>query len=104
MMTRIRGFTLIIFVATFLMTGCYSLTTKVHDSNPPQFSFSAGQFAECCTNLAFLAVWDVTDEKRRNDVVLWQIWPHVDNSANALPTITYGIVPVHWVQTIPAHG
>ena len=82
---------------------------------PPTFTFSAGRFADCCRHLAFLGVYEVPPENQnipwpepmpRENIVLWQIWPkdNTDNSADALPPITYGKVPPGFTQRIPALG
>ena len=79
------------------------LTTRT----PPVFSFSAGEFAECCDHLAFLTVWEVPPRESPKDMkVIWQIWPlsGTDNSAKGLPPITYGQVPPGFVQKIPNVG
>ena len=103
-----------VFLAAFLFVSCHSLTTAVRGGNPPQFSFSSGRFAECCTTLTFLGVYEVPPEnieaawsqRPKDDVVLWQIWPAptTNNEANALPTVTYGSVPPGFVQKVPTSG
>ena len=87
------------------LAGCKSLSVSVNDTNPPVFTFSAGQFAECCTHLAFLIVYEV-DDGGNEKKVLWQIWPKsgTDNSANGLPKITYGQVPQGFEQRVPSVG
>src|SRR5690242_3130262 len=92
--------TLVSFVA-----GCNSLTISVNETNPPVFSFSAGQLAECCTHLAFLAVSETSDQKRVTKII-WDIRPvsGTNNSAEGLPQITYGQVPPGFVQTVPTVG
>ena len=63
------------------VAGCKNLSVSINDTNPPVFTFSAGQFAECCTHLAFLVVYEVEDGKERQ--VIWEIRPKsgTDNSA-----------------------
>jgi len=91
-----------------LVGGCKTLTISVSDTNPPVFSFSVGQFAECCDHLAFLTVSEVPDEHRdrKEARIIWQIWPisGTDNSARGLPKITYGQVPPGFVQMVPEAG
>lgn len=89
-----------------LIGGCKSLTISINDANPPEFSFSAGQFAECCDHLAFLTVSEIEGSGARDPEVIWQIWPMsgTDNSAKGLPKITYGQVPTGFVQKIPEVG
>ena len=84
--------------------GCKSLSISVNDTNPPVFTFSAGQFAECCTHLPFLAVYQVEGGKERG--VIWEIRPKsgTDNSAQGLPPITYGQVPAGFEQLTPSVG
>ena len=86
------------------VAGCKSLSVSINDTNPPVFTFSAGQFAECCTHLAFLIVYEVNAGKEGK--VIWHIRPRsgTDNSANGLPRITYGQVPEGFEQLIPAVG
>src|SRR5678815_6094078 len=67
--------------------GCKSLSVSINGTNPPVFTFSAGQFAECCTHLAFLIVYEVNAGKEGK--VIWHIRPRsgTDNSANGLSLI-----------------
>ena len=92
--------TLTLVLAT---AGCKSLSVSINDTNPPVFTFSAGQFAECCTHLAFLVVYEVN---AGNESVIWQIRPKsgTDNSAQGLPQITYGQVPQGFEQVVPGVG
>ena len=95
-----------IVVGTLLVlaiAGCKSLSVSINDTNPPVFTFSAGQFAECCTHLAFLVVYEVN---AGNESVIWQIRPKsgTDNSAQGLPQITYGQVPQGFEQLVPGVG
>jgi hypothetical protein len=87
------------------VAGCKSLSISVNDTNPPVFTFSAGQFAECCTHLAFLTVYEVAPG---NGVkyAIWEIRPRsgTDNSATGLPQITYGQVPPGFEQLVPSEG
>jgi len=71
------------------VAGCRSLSVSINDTNPPVFTFSAGQFAECCTHLAFFIVYEVGAGKDEQKVI-WQIRPRsgTDNSAEGLPRIT----------------
>ena len=65
-------------------------------------------------NLTFLGVYEVPVEnidapwsqRQKDKIVLWQIWPGAgtNSSANALPTITYGVVPAGFIQKVPANG
>jgi hypothetical protein len=92
-----------------LVASCGSLSISISDANPPVFSFSAGQFAECCDHLAFLTVREVEASESINagkGKVIWQIWPlsGTDNSAKGLPSITYGQVPPGFEQKIPNVG
>lgn len=87
------------------LAGCRSLSISINDTNPPVFTFSAGQFAECCTHLAFLIVYEV-DARKDEQKVIWRIRPKsdTDNSANGLPQITYGQVPSGFEQVVPSVG
>jgi hypothetical protein len=87
------------------VAGCRSLSISVNDTNPPVFTFSAGEFAECCTHLAFLVVYEV-DAGTDKETVIWKIRPKsgTDNSAKGLPPITYGQVPAGFEQLIPSVG
>jgi len=86
------------------VAGCKSLSVSINDTNPPVFTFSAGQFAECCTHLAFFIVYEV--DAGKDGKVIWEIRPRsgTDNSANGLPRITYGQVPQGFDQVIPSVG
>lgn len=87
------------------LAGCNGLSISVNDTNPPVFTFSAGQWAECCTHLAFLVVYEIPrgDDEQK---VTWHIQPlpGTDNSASGLPQITYGQVPQGFVQLVPVEG
>jgi len=87
------------------VAGCKSLSISINDTNPPVFTFSAGQFAECCTHLAFFYVYEVNAGDNEGKV-LWKIRPKsgTDNSANGLPRITYGQVPQGFEQLVPSEG
>jgi hypothetical protein len=87
------------------VAGCKSLSISINDTNPPVFTFSAGQFAECCTHLALFVVYEVDDGKD-GEKVIWEIRPRsgTDNSANGLPKITYGQVPQGFEQLVPSDG
>jgi len=87
------------------IAGCKSLSVSINDTNPPVFTFSAGQFAECCTHLALFIVSEV-EAGKDDGTVIWEIRPRsgTDNSANGLPRITYGQVPPGFDQVIPATG
>ena len=86
------------------VAGCRSLSISINDTNPPVFTFSAGQFAECCTHLAFFIVYEV--EAGNGKKVIWEIRPRsgTDNSAKGLPPITYGQVPPGFEQVVPSVG
>src|SRR5215813_586386 len=97
------------------LVSCKSLTISMDNKVPPTFTFSAGRFAECCRHLAFLGVYEILPENQdvpwlesrpKEDMVLWQIWPQegTDNSADSLPSITYGKTPPGFIQKIPAQG
>ena len=100
-----------VVVSTILVVGACggTLRISINDTNPPVFSFSASQFAECCDHLAFLTVWEVKPSesiKGGGGKVIWQIWPlsGTNNSASGLPKIAYGQVPPGFVQKIPEVG
>jgi hypothetical protein len=102
---RLLGTTFLVLV----IGGCKSLSISINDTNPPVFVFSAGLYAECCTHLAFLTVWEVSPSQSMTSGggnVIWEIWPvsGTDNSAAGLPKITYGQVPPGFVQKIPTSG
>ena len=86
------------------VAGCRGLSISINDTNPPVFTFSAGEFAECCTHLAFFIVYEVGDGEAKS--VIWQIRPKsgTDNSAKGLPQITYGQVPQGFEQLVPDVG
>jgi hypothetical protein len=104
-----------VVVSLSLVAGCRSLTISISDSNPPVITFSASRFAECCRQLDFLGVYEVPLENQKiaksastpkENIILWQIWPNAgtDNSADGLPPITYGKVPLGFTQKIPTQG
>lgn len=100
---------LTVLVLVVVTASCKSLTISINDTNPPVFTFSAGQFAECCDHLSFLMVWEVPTEggiMSKEAKVIWKISPDLgtDNSANKLPRITYGEVPSGFTQIIPEVG
>ena len=92
-------------VLVLAVASCNSLSVSINDTNPPVFTFSAGQFAECCTHLAFFAVYEVAAGTGVQNVI-WQIRPlsGTDNSAKGLPQITYGQVPQGFEQVVPSVG
>jgi hypothetical protein len=96
---------LITLSLVLVVSGCKSLSISINDTNPPVFTFSAGQFAECCTHLAFLIVYEVPAGNEDHKVI-WQIRPKsgTDNSAEGLPQITYGEVPEGFEQLVPSDG
>lgn len=111
MKRTVRFLLAIAFLA--LLASCHSLTISMDESVPPNFNFSAGRFAECCRHLTFLGVYEIPPEnqnlpwaapKPKEKIVLWQIWPKDNNSAEALPVITYGKVPPGFIQKIPESG
>ena len=87
------------------VAGCKGLSISVNDTNPPVFTFSAGQFAECCTHLPLFVVYEVADG-RDEGAVIWDIRPQsgTDNSAQGLPKITYGQLPQGFEQVVPSSG
>jgi hypothetical protein len=98
-----------------ILTACHSLTISMNETNPPSFSFSASRFAECCTSLRSLVIYEIPSRYRhtpfeipdsKDRIILWRISPRqgTDNTAEALPTITYGLVPPTFVQEVPANG
>ncbi|HXQ69598.1 MAG TPA: hypothetical protein VN844_03895 [Pyrinomonadaceae bacterium] len=99
----------IVFLATLSLVlavaACKSLSIAINDTNPPVFTFSAGQFAECCDHLAFFVVYE-TPAETNDERVIWKIQPRsgTDNSAKGLPQITYGQVPEGFDQLVPSAG
>lgn len=96
---------LVILSLVLTVAACKSLSISVNDTNPPVFTFSAGQFAECCDHLAFLVVYEIPAGKD-DERVIWKIQPRsgTDNSAKGLPQITYGQVPEGFEQLVPSAG
>ena len=114
-MKRIRTlFLLASCLTAVFLSGCHTLTTSVHGGNPPTFSFSAGRLVHCCNYLEFLVVSEVPPENinapwtqhPKENTHLWWIWPKegTNNYADALPEITYGVVPPGFRQSVPAEG
>jgi hypothetical protein len=98
-----------VFLATvslaLAVAGCNSLSVSVNDTNPPVFTFSAGQLAHCCTYLALFVVSEIP-AGGNDPKVIWHIRPKsgTDNSAKGLPPITYGQVPQGFEQVVPSEG
>ena len=79
---------------------CNGLRVYVNNI-PPDFTFNAGPFAECCTDFRLFAVFE-----EGSDRPLWRIASKtiVDRTeANSL-VIHYGKLPGRFEQEIPASG
>jgi hypothetical protein len=100
-----RSHLFITLALVLFVTGCNSLSVSINDNNPPVFTFSAGQFADCCERLAFFVVSE-EGARREDERVVWKTQPKpgTDNSAKRLPAITYGEVPAGFVQVVPISG
>ena len=97
---RLRLFSLTVLVA-LVCASCNGLRVSVTRTLPPDFSFNAGRFAECCTNFAQFAVLEQGSEKP-----LWKISSkHAveREQANSL-VIHYGKIPAGFEQQVPTAG
>jgi hypothetical protein len=97
---RLRLFSLTVLVA-LVCASCNSLRVYVTKTLPPDFSFNAGQFAECCTNFALFAVFE-----QGSDKPLWKISSKKTverEQANSL-VIHYGKIPTGFEQQVPMAG
>ena len=97
---RLRLLFLTVLVA-LVCVSCNSLRVYVTKTLPPDFSFNAGRFAECCTNFALFAVFE-----QGSDKPLWKVSSKKTverDQANSL-VIHYGKIPQGFEQEIPAAG
>lgn len=92
----------LVLIAGLSLVSCNSLRVYVGKTVPPDFTFNAGTFAECCTNFRLFAVFEEGSE-----TPLWKIVASkrvVERSeANSL-MIHYGKVPDRFQQEIPTAG
>jgi hypothetical protein len=74
---------------------------------PPSFRYKGNRWVECCKNLNFFVVSEVSpDNPSKEGKYIWWIWPKdtAKGESYNLPTFTYGKVPDGWRQTIPENG
>src|SRR5215212_7142249 len=79
---------------------------RVDEKVPPSFNFTGSG------TVPFFVVVDLGDERgdgdnseKLNEAVLWKITPNSTNAGTVpLGSITYGIVPTGWSQTVPDRG
>lgn len=93
---------ILLFTAGFSLVSCNSLRVYVGKTVPPDFTFNAGIFAECCTNFRLFAVFEEGSE-----TPVWRIVPSnrvVERSEANLLMIHYGKVPDRFQQEIPTAG
>ena len=92
----------LVFIAGLSLVSCNSLRVYVGKTVPPDFTFNAGIFAECCTDFRLFAVFE-----ENSQTPLWKIVASkrvVERSeANSL-MIHYGKVPDRFQQEIPTAG
>jgi hypothetical protein len=91
----------LIFVGSFSCSSFSGLRVHVGKSVPPDFTFNAGEFAECCTNMSQLKVLE-----DGSDNVLWHITSlrTIDRPAINSFAVRYGIVPAGFKQELPISG
>jgi hypothetical protein len=81
---------------------CNGLRVYVGNTVPPDFTFNAGRFAECCTDFRQFAVFEEGSDKP-----LWRIKASntiVDRREARSLVIHYGKLPGRFEQEIPASG
>jgi hypothetical protein len=80
---------------------CNGLRVYVSNKVPPDFTFNAGRFAECCTDFRLFAVFE-----EGSDTPLWRIASKTivyRTEANSM-LIHYGKLPDRFEQEIPTSG
>jgi hypothetical protein len=97
---RLRLFLLLICLLTG--SACNSMRVYVSNATPPDFTFNAGRFAECCTTFSRFAVYEQGVAEP-----LWQITAQHGSverwEANSM-LIRYGQTPARFVQNVPSSG
>jgi hypothetical protein len=93
------------FIAVVLLSimssGCErDLSVTVEGQNPPIFKLGGSG------RLIFFYVLEVPANRSLSvdSPKLWEIRPTVNNKISDLPSITYGVVPAGFVQTVPSSG
>jgi len=92
----------LITLGGFACLSCNGLRVYVGNTVPPDFTFNAGRFAECCTDFRIFAVFE-----EGSDTPLWRIMASktiVDRAEANSMVIHYGRVPDWFEQEIPASG
>jgi hypothetical protein len=91
----------LILAAAFSSLSCSGLRVHVGKTAPPDFTFTAGQFAECCTHFYRFFVFDEDAQ-----TPIWEIVAKrtVERSEARALTIHYGKVPDGFEQKVPASG
>ena len=96
-----RTATLFIMLTAFAAPSCNSLRVYVTNTTPPDFTFNAGEFAECCTHFNVFAVFEEGSEKP-----FWRIASkkRVERTEANSMVIHYGKLPNGFEQEIPVAG
>jgi hypothetical protein len=91
----------LILIAGLSLVSCNGLRVYVGKTVPPDFTFNAGSFAECCTDFRIFAVFEEGSETPQ-----WRIVAdHVVRRSEARSlVIHYGKVPDRFQQEIPTAG
>lgn len=94
-------------VATLILTAglssasCTALRVHVGKTVPPDFTFTAGQFAHCCAHFYEFLVFE-----EGSQVPIWAVvaYTTVEKSEARALTIHYGKVPDRFKQKVPRSG
>ena len=96
-----RKLVITLILAALSSVSCTCLRVHVGKTAPPDFTFTAGQFAECCTYFyRFFVIEEGSDKP------IWEIVAKrtVERSEARALAIHYGKVPDHFEQKVPASG
>jgi hypothetical protein len=86
---------------SFMISGCErDLSIRLEPSNPPVFELNGSG------RLAFFYVLEVPSSGKAtaDSPKLWEIRPAGNDKISELPSITYGVVPSGFIQTVPTSG
>jgi len=92
---------LLITLGGLASLSCNGLRVYVGNTVPPDFTFNAGSFAECCTDFRIFAVFE-----EGRSTPLWRIASEtiVERAEFNSMVIHYGRVPDRFKQEMPASG
>jgi hypothetical protein len=90
-----------VVLVLIMFAGCErDLSVNVEGANPPVFKLGGSG------RLIFFYVLEVPADHSlsADSPKLWEIRPTVNNKISELPSITYGVVPSGFAQTVPSSG